>query len=437
MPSLAMALQPATSEKPEERKTNAIKDLREVLSDLVASRMANKMRKQSNLTRSVSMNDARKLSNAPEPAEHPVKVQDVNPPKPLDLLSSAPMGQTLQEKGKVDDAATIWQRMQSSSSGLSSETTPESDKENRDSIKKDNEDEDEDEEKTLRRIAQKRALRQKLKRQESLSKEGLEYLQQADARIALQQKQDIVKSRPPLAPISKEAMQAPQNRSAFARVTSLDFEAGRDRSKAVERVAMIDVANSLRDRIRQHNKSRFATKKQSHSLDRTRSSLPSKTKNQFSHGSLLQARPFKPTNSMPTLMRSVSDGGKENVQDGKISSRETSASLGSSEDWTDKWTYEAKRKAGLEGEEVALGHDDSGFFGSDEGADKSGDLSTKRRKLMEKSTNSTRSPFKTIQPMRQRATSAGNHSQILSPTKRGDDRDRLAAETLLAFGTHS
>jgi Homeodomain len=431
MPSLVMALDTVKVDKAPEPKTNTVKDLRDVLNDLVASRMAKKMRKSSQLTRSVSMNDARKPTMASKLADNVVDM-----PKPLDVLSSAPMGKPLQEKGGVDEA-TIWQRMQSSSSGLSSETTPESDKENRDTSKKDGE--DEDEEKTLRRIAQKRALRQQFKRQQSLSKEGLEYLQQADARIALQQKQDAVKERPPLAPLSSEIKSTPNIRSALARVASLDFEAGRDRSKAVERIAMMDVANSLKDRIRQHNKSRLALQKHSrrstenHKVNR----LQGKVHSHASHKSLtsaMQSRPFRPANSMPTLMRSVSDVGQESVREGKHSSRETSASLGSSEDWTDSWTREAKRKVS----EVVQGHDDSGFFGSDEGENENVD--PKKRKLTEKAVNIAnvnRSPFKSIQPLRQRASSAGDHVRSSSPVKRGDDRDRLAAETLLAFGSHS
>lgn len=418
MPSLAIALDTVTVEKAQEPKTNVIKDLRDVLNDLVASRMANKVQKSSQLTRSVSMNDARKPT-----AKLAENVVDM--PKPLDVLSSAPMGKPLLDKDRLEED-TIWQRMHSSSSGLSSETTPESDKENRDNTKKDGE--DEDEEKTLRRIAQKRALRQQFKRQQSLSKEGLEYFQQADARIALQQKQDAVKARPPLAPLSASA---PKIRSALARVASLDFEAGRDRSKAVERIAMMDIANSLKDRIRQHNKSRLALQKhnrrsiENQNVQRTRSSLSNRT-----HKGL-EARPFRPANSMPTLMRSVSDIEQEIVKEGKASSRETSASLGSSEDWTDNWTREAKRKVA----EVVQVHDDSGFFGSDEGEDENVD--PKRRKVTEKAINPSRLPFKSIQPLRQRAASAGDHLQSSSPVKRGEDRDRLAAETLLAFGSHS
>lgn len=589
MPSIAAALKDSEA-KDAELQVKATKDLRDMLKNVVA-----KPRLSSGLARSASMTALSLLSRsdfALKGAEGAVpertpeadqastlektgetenldllpKVEAISVPKPLDVVSQAPIGLRAEERRANELQALmqdreIWKRMQSSSSGLSSESTPESDKENRDAARNAlmlDQDGFEDEEKTLRRIAHRRASRQQAKNEQKLSEEGSKYLHETDARLALQQRKAMndkaAAPRQPLAPLpaGRAFVQSCSDgssltRNGLSRVASLDFEAGRDRSKEVERPAVVIPSQSLAERLRLHSRNRRPS--DSKRAGRVRRATDEHLVSRRSAGSAKLAsrqsvlgqgqamhhsfdipmrktrpngaaiRPFAPTASMPSLLRSSSfthtrtashlegqtfanpmgaglmsrrlenatreSNTRRRQAHGPSASQNSNASEGSSEEWTEDWARDQaasvrsqytghqppveaewwrslKRKSPTVAEQhdgrekrtgkqsakriPSGGHDDSGFFGSDDAISELGDenaglpnehdASAKKRRLVAaymsgQRQSSRRSPLKAIQ--------AGSPSSAVSssPLKRGDERDRLAAETLLAFGSHA
>lgn len=275
-----------------------------------------------------------------------------------------------------------------------------------------------------------------------------------------------------------------KNRIALARVPSLDMTAGRDRSKDDERpplrslfemkmskrvhpgnagqdenIAPNGITESRLSLSHQKKRSRYSnTLIELHSQARLSSqgnhNVTSFTQRRPDHGLL---RRFAPSQSLPTAALSLLSSrlGGANMSFGSTtanrfeSTRESSARLdgaqvisssqesseNGSDDWLEAWAHE-KTKGTRDGaarianvlrdrstilnsqaiskQAPSARHDDSGFFGSDSGGEQQdGDemlvrKATKRSKLISQSSS--------------------------SPSKRGDERDRLAAETLLGLG---
>jgi hypothetical protein len=408
--------------------------------------------------------------------------------EPLDVASQAPIGLEAQDadltSGKGLGRRDIWKRMKSSSSGISSENnTPESDKENRQLPRKDSlvdEDGFEDEEQTLRRIAMRRASKQEAKREQKLSLEGAKYVQEADARLVLQQQKKITTdadqsitgpARVPFAPlpigrpISRSTSEgATLARHGLLRVPSLDFEAGRDRSKEVVNrppIASLSLQQRLRlraDRAKANEPSQGAKASRIRSFTAGRRSLPDQ---------IGRARAFKSVTSMPVI-RNARKSNKADTSDPRAADDSSSAisldsrtpSEGSSAEWAEDWSREhtmdsillarqggplnvlrtSKRKHTVNKDVL---HDDSGFFGSDEASDDGHDenadpnqLASKRARVMQHTAK--RSPLKSVGVQYQTSPlriTRQVQQPSSSPLKKGDERDRLAAETLLAFGS--
>jgi len=402
----------------------------------------------------------------------------------------------------------IWQKMESSSS--SSEGclgSPDSNKENRDPrdvSRRDEQGEDEDEERTLRRIAGRRAAKDLAKKEEKLSREGKRYLQEADARIALQQRKrsNDTQSRQSGKEegstrtwnrATSDAQLLQKNRTILSRVPSLDMTAGRDRSKDDERpsysslfemrMAKRSYQNSIsqdenaiptsipaRSSTLQSNKrSRYNSLRQAtqpsilqasqkgvarrpdHTLLRRfapSQSLPSSTATSLLSTRLNSA--FPPFFPVPTRFESARESSArlDGAKQGHSLPSSQESSENGSDDWLEAWAQEKrggqkspsrgnvlkersifvnKDQRGVLRESMAKQplprHDDSGFYGSDSveeeeeeggGVGEHGNLAGKggmKRRLVNPDSS--------------------------SPSKRGDERDRLAAETLLGLGSRS
>jgi hypothetical protein len=393
----------------------------------------------------------------------------------------------LQKHGgtELERMESIWKRMQSSSSASDS-CADSSDKENRDpNLYLFREDGEEDEERTLRLIAGKRAARELAKKEKMLSEEGRRYVEEADARMALQQRK-----RPSLSSIVlgankgkalksssanrkwnravSEAQVKQRNALGLIRVPSLDLTAGRDRSKDDGRPSFRSVSEmrlaakrpfaisydenhppgtTLQARLSQQQKKRA---RHSHS---TSMDMHTQTKAPHPYTPFQSRRPdqsllrrYASATSLPTPALSLLSsriGAVHSFTSIPGTARESSARLdgaqpisssqesseNGSDDWLEAWAQEkttASEAAStlanvLQDRSSVLNtgsatklpvarHDDSGFYGSDSGDEESG-RSSKRRLVSQGSS---------------------------SPSKRGgDDRDRLAAETLLGLGTRS
>lgn len=393
----------------------------------------------------------------------------------------------------------IWQRMESSSGSSDGclGSSPDSNKENRDpkeAMHGTLAEDEEDEERTLRKIAGRRAAREQAKRKEKLSKEGEKYVQEADARLALQQR------RRPLGPIEQHIEKAStiqghnravnrtvsdaqilqKYRKPITRVPSLDMTAGRDRSKDDElpsykslfeaRMAKRSYQNStlLQDENKLPKSIRSKTSMQSSKRSRysalQQSTRPSQANMQRrSNHTLL--RPFFPSQSLPTSTASSLLSSRLSnafppffpVSARFESSRESRARLdgatqgqsqpdsqesseNGSDDWLEAWTQEKRGPLSIvqdsrsnsivlrdrsillnaessKSKQLLARHDDSGFYS--DSAEEEGGVP-----------NAGKGNFTAKGRLVKQASS--------SPSKRGgDERDRLAAETLLGLGVGS
>lgn len=407
----------------------------------------------------------------------------------------------------------IWQRMQSSSStsdGVYS--SPDSNKENRDSnvsrYQEKANAEEEDEERTLRLIASRRAAKEQAKKEKKLSEEGRRYLEEADARVALQQRKRTSLGSHQMAQAPGRGLPASiaqkkgrnWNRAAsdaqvlgksrlntMARVPSLDVTAGRDRAKEdntnqglriviEQRIACRNA--QIQDENAAHRTQEIKAPKLSH---RTQQQNPtSKTPygrtplQAMQNGSL--PRSYVPSHSLPTssiLSRyatplkhhafahtparydvSRESNARLNGQEATSLPSSQEGSENGSDEWLEAWAKERRREtqiastpnakilsersAGLlnsaaskykspgSNKRPARGvlqptprHNDSGFYGSDSeaedgyGATYSDSRRVSKRRLVSQNENSS------------------------SPIKKGDERDRLAAETLLGLGSRA
>lgn len=426
------------------------------------------------------------------------------------------LAQVLQSRGLEvpKQGANIWQRMQSSSSSSDGVTSsPDSNKENRDPNvprprREEDADEDEDEEKTLRMIAGRRAAKESAKKERKLSEMGKKYIEEADARVALQQKKRssfsghsagqhaLGKGPAPASAYSAQrglvraasdahAFRANRNPMVLVRVPSLELTAGRDRAKddgtspsqsmmdlrLAKRPAHIEQdenadASLLHHRVKKAGKlSQQPARQQAHGRIPLQSvkNMPAKA------SGVSYSRPFAPSRSLPVSTATLSmsrlgaqptrhvlgtsssrfEGPRESSarfdgQDWHSASSSQEDSENGSDEWLEAWAQEKRRptvvNAGALRERSAAvlnseatrqerkrsaqithptpRHDDSGFYGSESGLEDECDddiivekRSSKRRLL--------------------------NQNNSSSPLKRGDERDRLAAETLLGLGSRA
>jgi hypothetical protein len=402
------------------------------------------------------------------------------------------MSKMLQRKGKteLDQMESIWQRMQSSSTS-SEDYSGSSDKENRDPAEMARRDNgEEDEERTLRLIAGKRAAKELAKKEKMLSEEGRRYVEEADARIALQQrKRSSLSSINPPAKLDmtsrgghhkwnravSDAQVMRRSIIALTRVPSLDLTAGRDRSKDDGRPPFRSVSE-MRIAKRPHPSDMYYDEnRQPNSTLQARLSLQQKKRSRHSHSTSMelhtQAKALHPrtpfgsrrpdetllrryasTNSLPTpalsLLSSrlgqtgsfpiIPGSGRESsarLDGAQIVSSSQESSENGSDDWVEAWAQDKTSgsinavnvlqdrsnilNSNVKSKLPAARHDDSGFFGSESGGEFDEDVHhgamggrVSKRRLVSQASS--------------------------SPSKRGgDDRDRLAAETLLGLGSRS
>lgn len=408
------------------------------------------------------------------------------------------LGEILHKRGlgQLEKTQNIWQRMQSSSSSSDAHLgSSDSNKENREPgerSKRRNNGEEEDEERTLRLIAGKRAARDLAKKEKKLSEKGKRYVLEADARVALQQrKRSSFSSNSVVRKLDKstsashrkwdravsDAHLLYKNRTTLARVPSLDMTAGRDRSKDDERPPLRSLfemrlakrshpGNAIQDENIAPNSTTESRSSLQHQKKRSRYSASTdlhsqvKLSSQGNHNAIpfTTRRPdhellrrFAPSQSLPTAALSLLSSrlGGGNMSFGSNSARESSARLdgaqvlpssqessdNGSDDWLEAWAHEKTTGARNGGAQTAnvlrdrstilntqvipkqptARHDDSGFFGgSDSGGEQEGDEMLIKKAIQRSKLISQSSP---------------------SPSKRGDERDRLAAETLLGLGS--
>lgn len=420
----------------------------------------------------------------------------LDPLSALDIITRrdnypALMSKMMSKGGRKESShmESIWQRMQSSSTS-SDVHSGSSDKENCDPADTTRrEDGEEDEERTLRLIAGKRAAREMAKKEKRLSEEGRRYVEEADARVALQQRKRASFPNNFMLPAKfDKSLKAGQYRKwnramsdaqmmrrstvALTRVPSLDLTAGRDRSKddgrptfrsvSEMRVAKRPFPSGTHQDGDRHTSSTLQArlslqqqKKRSRHSHSTSVELHSQARVSHPRTPLGSRRPdqtllrrFASSSSLPTpalslLSSRLGQTGSFPIIPG--SGRESSARLdgaqpmsssqesseNGSDDWVEAWAQD--KTSGISNAANVLRdrsnmlnsmvksklpptrHDDSGFFGSESGGDLDEELHlgrvAKRRLLVQASS---------------------------SPSKRGgDDRDRLAAETLLGLGSRA
>lgn len=292
MPSIAAALAPCES-TPRKARDDAVngKDLNDIWRGAASATTP----RSAGLQRSISMRPFAPTgphrSNA-TPAQTPHRaIEAMHDPSGAswDAIDPAPLADETDTSShelpqSVDSVRklmtnTIWKHMLSSSSNMSGSDlssdamSGDSDKENhRRGVARATADDDayEDEERTLRRIASRRAAREKAKQEQRLSREGAQYLQEADARLVLQHKNqhDAPRAQPrtPFEPLSAKGRTLNRSasavvgrgRSALSRIASLDLSAGRDRSKAPERPLLDILSEFERERQRRNAAQRRA-----------------------------------------------------------------------------------------------------------------------------------------------------------------------------------
>lgn len=493
LPSIAAKLQGPGTDAFENERRKSHKDLRSILHGENALKPATK------LQRSVSMSH---LASNPS-----CKVAStVEEDRPVDL-ERASTEELIPVQSKYQDTPEIWKRMLSSSScGFSSDGHCDSDKENRPVETFQETDVFEDEERTLRMIASRRAAREKAKKEAKLSKDGAKYVEEADARLILQQQNEHPTERQQQSRYDRGANRGGSQsislgrKSSLSRIASLDLSAGRDRSKAPAKPLM-EILTEF-ERIRAAQK-REQQQRQDSALRRVQSvrqphqllqHLPQRQvhgKGGFMDRHLGMGHttnPFTRTTSAPlsllpshgshsySLLSSFTKTHMDRQSNARNGLRDTvpSASQGSSgssegngsEEWTDDWfrervdgrnhanwahhaphthtvlgshggmwnagTNKRKYSSKLPPSEDVVGHDDSGFFEGSEGEYASDEenrpVSLHKHPAKKVRPTGHRSP---LRPMGQTSASSS------SPFKRGDERDRLAAETLLGLGSLS
>ena len=381
------------------------------------------------------------------------------------------LAEVLQRKTGGVPRKGIWERMESSSSSNDGHSSsPDSNKENRDPAQAGHD--DEDEERTLKRIAGKRAERDLAKKEERLSKKGMRYVLEADARVALQQRQRPLPLRERGREWNRAASDAQvlaKNTPMLSRVPSLDMTAGRDRLREAPFPPIPETRAAKRPQQDENAVPTLQKKRSRHESWRPsarRAGAHSGVSIGAARSNQAIVRRFQPSLSMPTVKTTslssrlgsffpMLPASKQFESTRESSARldgantqhlqslpgsQTSSENGS-DDWLEAWAQERSRgsrnKTSVLTERPAVlnidpraaataatkhpvaRHDDSGFYGSDSGADDDGDdqryqagQATKRRShLISQDTS--------------------------SPIKRGDERDRLAAETLLGLGSQS